>query len=54
MKKAIAIGLIGLALASTRAAAQTAVEQVRILRDFEQSVVDTRSVITALTCSPRH
>ena len=40
MKKAIAIGLIGLALASTRAAAQTAVEQVRILRDFEQSVVD--------------
>jgi hypothetical protein len=40
MKKAIAIGLIGLALASTRAAAQTAVEQVRILRDFEQSVVE--------------
>ena len=40
MKKTIAIGLIGLALASTRAAAQTAVEQVRILRDFEQSVVE--------------
>jgi hypothetical protein len=40
MKKAIAIGLIGLALASTGAAAQTAVEQVRILRDFEQSVVE--------------
>ena len=40
MKKAIAIGLIGLALAANRAAAQTAVEQVRILRDFEQSVVE--------------
>ena len=40
MKTAIAIGLMGLALASTGAAAQTTEEQVRILRDFEQRVVD--------------
>src|SRR6185436_2046398 len=40
MKKAIAIGMLGLALASNRAAAQTAVERAQILRDFQQSVVD--------------
>ena len=40
MKKAIAIGLLGLALTSNRAAAQTAVEQSQILRDFERSVVE--------------
>ena len=40
MKKAIAIGLLGLALTSNRAAAQTAVEQAQILRDFERSVVE--------------
>ena len=40
MKNAIAIGLIGLALTSTRAAAQTAVEKAQILRDFDQSVMD--------------
>jgi hypothetical protein len=40
MRKAIAIGLLGLALGSNRAAAQTAVEQDQILRDFQGSVVD--------------
>jgi hypothetical protein len=40
MKKAIAIGMLGLALVSNRAAAQTAVEQAQILRDFERSVVE--------------
>jgi hypothetical protein len=40
MKKAIAIGILGLAFASNRAAAQTAVERAQILRDFQQSVVD--------------
>lgn len=40
MKKAIAIGILGLALVSNRAAAQTAVEQAQILRDFERSVVE--------------
>lgn len=40
MRKAIAIGMLGLALASNRAAAQTAVERAQILRDFQQSVVD--------------
>jgi len=40
MKKAIAIGMLGLALVSNRAAAQTAGEQAQILRDFERSVVE--------------
>ncbi len=40
MKRAIAIGLIGLALVANRAAAQTAVERAQILRDFETSVVE--------------
>jgi hypothetical protein len=40
MKKAIAIGVLGLALVSNRAAAQTAVEQAQILRDFQRSVAD--------------
>jgi hypothetical protein len=40
MKTAIAIGLLGLALTSNGAAAQTAVEQSQILRDFERSVVE--------------
>ena len=40
MKSAIAIGILGLLLASNRAAAQTAVEREQILRDFERSVVD--------------
>ena len=40
MKKTIAIGMLGLALFSSRAAAQTAMEQAQILGDFERSVVD--------------
>ena len=40
MKTTIAIGILGLLLASNRAAAQTAVERQQILRDFEHSVVD--------------
>ena len=40
MRTAIAIGMLGLVLVSNRAAAQTAVERARILRDFQQSVVD--------------
>lgn len=40
MRKAIAIGMLGLALFSNEAAAQTAVEQAQILRDFQRSVVD--------------
>lgn len=40
MRKTIAIGLLGLALASREAAAQTAVERAHILRDFQESVVD--------------
>jgi len=40
MTKAIAIGMLGLALAATSAAAQTAAEQAQILRDFQRSVVD--------------
>ena len=38
MRQAIAIGIVGLSLISTRAAAQTAVEQAQILRDFHASV----------------
>jgi len=40
MSKAIAIGMLGLALVSNRADAQTVVERAQILRDFQQSVVD--------------
>jgi hypothetical protein len=40
MKKAIAIGILGLALVANRAAAQTAVEQEQILRDFQRNVVN--------------
>ena len=40
MRKAIAIGILGLAFVTNRAAAQTAVEQAQILRDFQRSVVD--------------
>jgi len=40
MRTAIAIGILGLALTSHDAAAQTAVEQAQIVRDFEQSVMD--------------
>ena len=40
MRKAIVIGSLGLALVTNRAAAQTAVEQAQILRDFQRSVAD--------------
>lgn len=40
MRNAIAIGILGLALFSNRAAAQAVVEQAQILRDFQRSVVD--------------
>jgi hypothetical protein len=36
MRTAIVIGILGLALTSEGAAAQTAVEQAQILRDFEE------------------
>ena len=62
MKTAIAIGMLGLALFSNGAAAQTASEQARILRDFEQSVDDYArhkcftifpEAITAATPAPK-
>lgn len=40
MRKAIAIGTLGLALLANGAAAQTAVERAQILRDFQRSLVD--------------
>jgi len=40
MKIAIAIGILGLALTARDAAAQTAVEQAQIVRDFDQSVME--------------
>lgn len=40
MKKAIAIGTLGLALLSNGAAAQTASERAQLLRDFQQSLVE--------------
>lgn len=40
MMKTIAIGVLGLMLVPSGAAAQTAAEQAQILRDFERSVVD--------------
>ena len=48
MTKAIAIGMLGLALAANTAAAQTAVEQAQILRDFQRSVVDYTQSDTCL------
>lgn len=40
MKKAIAIGILGIGLISTGAAAQTVAEQATILREFQRTVVD--------------
>ncbi len=40
MKTAVAIGILGLALTPNGAAAQTAMEQSQILRDFDRSVVE--------------
>ena len=53
MKKAIAIGMLGLALVANRAAAQTAAEQAQILRDFQQSVVDYTQRDTSASHVPR-
>ena len=52
MKSAIAIGMLGLALVSNRAAAQTAVERAQILRDFQQSVVDYEQLHESLVMFP--
>ena len=40
MRKAIAIGILGLTLCGNTAVAQTATEQARILGEFQSSVVD--------------
>ncbi len=40
MRRAIVIGMLGLALTPHGAGAQTAAEQAQILRDFERSVAD--------------
>lgn len=48
MRKAIAIGILGFSLVTNRAAAQTAVEQAQILRDFQRSVVDYTERDTSL------
>jgi hypothetical protein len=48
MRTTIAIGLLGLALLSTGAAAQTAAERERILRDFERSLVEYTQQHTCL------
>ena len=63
MRKAIVIGMLGLALTSTAVTAQTAVEQAQIIRDFEQRVADYAqrhqalpmcpAVITAATPAPK-
>jgi hypothetical protein len=63
MRKAIVIGMLGLALFSNRAAAQTAVEQASILRDFQRRVVDYTQrhrcpvmlpeAVTAVTPAPK-
>jgi hypothetical protein len=62
MRNAIAIGMLGLALLSNGAAAQTATEQAQILRDFEQRVDDYArhqcltlfpEAITAATPAPK-
>jgi hypothetical protein len=52
MRKAIAIGMLGLALHSNGAAAQTAVEQAQILSDFHRSVVDYTQRHKALAMFP--
>lgn len=53
MKNAIAIGKIGLALVSNRAAAQAAVERVAILRDCRRSVVEYIQQHECLAVFPR-
>jgi hypothetical protein len=62
MRNTIVIGMLGLALLSNGAAAQTATEQAQILRDFEQRVDDYArhqcltlfpEAITAATPAPK-
>jgi hypothetical protein len=52
MKKAIAIGILGLSLFAGRAAAQTVEEQARILREFQDSVADYTQRHTRLDLFP--
>lgn len=52
MKRTIAIGVLGLALLAKGAAAQTAVEQAQILRDFQWSVVDYTQRLHGLELFP--
>jgi hypothetical protein len=52
MRTAIAIGILGLALTSNGASAQTAAEQAQILRDFEHSVADYAQRYPGLAMSP--
>jgi len=52
MRKTIAIGMLGLALFSNRAVAQTAVEQAQILRDFQRTVVEYTQRHTCLDMFP--
>ena len=52
MRKAIAIGILGLGLVSHRAAAQTAVEQAQILRDFQASIATYADYHAALPLFP--
>jgi hypothetical protein len=52
MNKAIAIAILGIALSSGGAAAQTAGEQAQILRDFDQSVADYAQRYPGLAMSP--
>ena len=52
MKKAIAISMLGLAMCSNQAAAQTDAEQAQILRDFQASVVEYSQRHRCLDMSP--
>jgi hypothetical protein len=52
MRNAIAIGMLGLVLVSTKAVAQTAAEQAQILRDFDQSVLVYAQRSQCLTMFP--
>jgi len=52
MKTATAIAILGLALMSEDAVAQTSAEQAQIVRDFEQSVMHYTQRHQCLTTSP--
>ena len=53
MRRTIAIGMLGLALVANRAAAQTAVEQARILSGFQRSVAEYTRRVTRLDLFPK-